>query len=436
MRWLLLPGGIVGVCLFFFAAELGAADIEGTNSAAVQPQITSTNAAPMAKINAWLTFGLDRIPLLEHKIFGNPIWQYLASMIYIILAFYASKLLDALIQVQFRRWASRTKSKLDDLLVELIRGPVKVIAFVVLLHIGLRLFSWPEWGAHFISNGLKITVACSLTYVVLKAVELLMGVWRKRVEGTHDSVLDMQLFPIIQKALKIFVVVVAILVTSQNLGMNVTGLLASLSIGGLAIGLAAQDTLSNLFGAVAIFADKPFRVGDRVKLDAGIDGTVEAIGLRSTRVRNLDGFLITVPNRTMANANIVNVSQRPTIKTALNIGITYDTPAPRIERALQLIEEIYSGHPLTHDLQIGFDKFEASSINISVVHWCKPTTAKDYQVAIQSMNLALKERFDKEKINFAFPSQTVYLKQDSNWRLADVQLEAPARASDPAKQSI
>src|SRR5262249_34696935 len=159
------------------------------------------------------------------------------------------------------------------------------------------------------------------------------------------------------KSIKIFILVIAVLVTSQNLGMNVTGLLASLSIGGLAVGLAAQDTLSNLFGAVAIFADKPFRVGDRIQLDA-IDGTVEAIGLRSTRVRNLDGYLVAIPNKNMAGANIINISKRPNIKTVMNIGLTYDCPAQKIERAMEIIEEIYRPHPKTADLLVSFNKFE------------------------------------------------------------------------------
>jgi len=367
--------------------------------------------------NEWL-FGLDRIELLQFKVMGNPLWQYAAFLIYIFLAFYVSKLLDYVIQVQLRKWASRTSTRFDDLLLELLRGPVKIIAFVVFLHIGLRVFAWPDWAAKFISNGLKIIVACSLTYVVIKFVDLLMGVWKQRVEVSQESVgLDMQLFPVVRKTLKIFVVIVAVLVTLQNLGMNVTGLLASLSIGGLAVGLAAQDTLSNLFGAVMIFADKPFRVGDRVQLDA-IDGSVEAIGLRSTRVRNLDGHLVTIPNRTMANANIINVTKRPNIKTVMNIGVTYDTTARNVQRAMEIIEEVFRPHPLTADLIVSFNKFESSSLNILVVHWWNSTDYKQYLAGLQKMNLELKRRFDEERISFAFPSQTVYLRQDSQWRMA------------------
>jgi MscS family membrane protein len=399
------PAAVVALA----AMSLGAAE-PGTNSLA--------QAAETGTRRVWLTFGLDHVPGLGIEVMGNPLWQYLAFLIYVVLAFYVSKLLDWLIQGQLRKWAAKTETKLDDLILELLRGPVKVIAFVVFLHIGLRLFAWPEWTAQFISNGLKIVVACSLTYIAVKFVDLLVGLWQKRSEAAQEGLVDLQLFPIIRKSLKIFVLVVAALVTSQNLGMNVTGLLASLSIGGLAVGLAAQDTLSNLFGAVAIFADKPFRVGDRVQLD-NVDGTVEAIGLRSTRVRNLDGHLVTIPNKTMANANIVNVSKRSNIKTVMNIGLTYDTSAERVEHAVRIIEEILRPHPKTADLLISFDKFESSSLNIQVVHWWNSTDYKEYALGFQQFNLELKRRFDAEGISFAFPTQTIYLRQDSEWRLAD-----------------
>lgn len=372
-----------------------------------------------APLPDWVVFGLDRLPFLKVRIAGNPVWQYAAALLYIILAFYVAKLLDYLLQVQLRKWAQKTETKLDDLILDLLRGPVKIISFVVFLHIGLRVFAWPEWAATFISNGLKITVGCSLTYVAVKFVDLLMGFWQQRAEASQEGFVDMHLFPVLRKTFKIFVIIIAVLVTSQNLGMNVTGLLASLSIGGLAVGLAAQDTLSNLFGAIAIFADRPFRVGDRIQLDS-IDGTVETIGLRSTRVRNLDGHLVTVPNRTMANANIINISKRPNIKTVMNIGVTYDTTADQIKRAMAIIEAIYRPHPQTADLLVTFNKFDSSALNILVVHWWNSTDFKEYCYGFQELNLELKRRFDAEGISFAFPSQTVYLRQDSQWQLASL----------------
>ncbi len=416
---------LLGFCALVLGQTAAAAAAAVTNGA-VQLESAGAATQPISATHTWMTFGLDHIPWLRVDFFGNPLWQYLASFIYIILAFYVSKLLDYIIQVQLRKWAAKTSTKFDDLMLDLLHGPVKIVSFVVLLHIGLRVFAWPAWAASFISNGLKLIVACSLTYVAVKFVDLLMGLWQQRVQAMEERMLDMHLFPIIRKTLKIFVLVVSVLVTSQNLGMNVTGLLASLSIGGLAVGLAAQDTLSNLFGAVAIFADKPFRVGDRIQLDT-IDGTVEVIGLRSTRVRNLDGFLVTIPNKNMANANIVNVSKRPNIKTVMNIGVTYDTPSQQIERAMQIISDIYRPHPKTADLLVSFNKFESSSLNILVVHWWNSTDYTEYLAGFQKLNLELKRRFDAEGINFAFPSQTVYLRQDSQWRLANGHSE-PASA--------
>lgn len=415
-RW--IPSAMLLLLLALNPLNLVAADIS-TNA----PLPIATAANVTNSTNTWLTFGLDRVEWLQVSVIGNPLWQYLAALIYVLLAFYASKVLDYLIQVQLRKLTAKTKTQMDDLLLELIRGPVKIVAFVILLHVGLQVFTWPGWAETFIWNALKIMVAASLTYVTLKFVDLVIGLWQKQVEAAGEGVLDMQLFPVIRKSLKVFVILVAFLVTSQNLGMNVTGLLASLSIGGLAVGLAAQDTLSNLFGAVALFADKPFRVGDRIKFDS-IDGSVEAIGLRSTRIRNLDGHLVTVPNRTMANASLTNVSKRPNIKTVMNIGVTYDTPAEKIERAMKIIDDIYRPHPKTADLIISFDKFESSSLNILVVHWWDSTDFKEYLLQFQKLNLELKRRFDAEAISFAFPTQTLYLKQDSEWRLTRPESQA------------
>ena len=190
--------------------------------------------------------------------------------------------------------------------------------------------------------------------------------------------------------------------------------------------MAAQDTLANLFGAVAVFVDKPFRLGDRVKLDS-IDGTVEAIGMRSTRIRNLDGHLITVPNKTMGNTIITNVTKRPNIKTEMNLGVTYDTSTPKLKRALEILDEIYTSHPMTADLVISFNKFADSSLNILVVHSWNSTDQKAYLAGMQALNLQIKERFDAEGISFAFPTQTLYVKQDSDWRFNGA--PPPQRAS-------
>jgi MscS family membrane protein len=189
-------------------------------------------------------------------------------------------------------------------------------------------------------------------------------------------------------------------------------LLAGLSVGGLALGLAAQDTVANLFGAVAIFLDKPFHLGDRIRVE-GVDGLVESIGLRSTRVRNLDGHHVTIPNKLMGNAIITNITRRPTIKTEMNFGLTYDTPVEKVQRATALLEEIFRANPKTSDLIISFNKFADSALNILVIHTWNGTDAKAHFAELQGLNLEIKRRFDAEQIEMAFPTQTVYLKTEA-----------------------
>lgn len=382
--------------------------VAGTNTVSAA---TSVHLLPTID-RAYLTFGLDRIPWLrDTSVMGIPLWQYIASFIFIFLAFFVSKFIDYSTRVWLKRWAERRESRAGEMMVELANGPVKVVVFVVLLHIGLSVFQWPPTAERWISNLLKIVVAVSVTYAVLKLVDVAIGAWRRRATPQADAGFDQQLVPILRNAIKALVVVVAALVTLDNVGVNITGLVASLSIGGLALGLAAQDTVANLFGAVAVLVDKPFVVGDRVQFD-GMDGTVESIGLRSTRVRNLDGHLITVPNKTMGNTTITNISRRPTIRTVMNLGLTYSTPPAKVVRATEILREVFTAHPSTKQCIVAFDKFAESSLNILVVHiWANPEFLQ-LLAAMQEFNLEIKRRFDEEQIEFAFPTQTVFVKRD------------------------
>lgn len=393
-----------------FAQETNAPVLTGTSTSRVSLLTLSDER------RAQLTFGLDKVPALQITFLGIELWQYVASLIYVFLAFAIARVLDYLICVQLKKWAEKTTTTLDDILIEIAHGPIKIVVFVIFLHIGLEVFRWPRWIELWISRGLQVVVACSLSYMALKLIDILVAQWRKRAAAKGDKTFNEQLFPIVSKALKTFVIIIAALVTSQNMGLNITGVLASLSIGGLALGLAAQDTVANLFGAVAVFVDKPFQIGDNVKLEA-VEGTVETIGLRSTRIRNPDGHLITVPNKTMGNATIINITRRPSIRTIMDLGLTYDTPASKVRRAVEILNEVYKKHANTKDLIVSFNQFAASALNIRVIHWWDGADYKTYMAGLQELNLAVQERFEAEKISFAFPTQTVMLKQDSPWAL-------------------
>jgi len=382
-----------------------------TNAAGVVTVQTKIFESSWPRVN--LSFGLDKVTVLrETTLLDQPLWKYIAFLIYVILAFYVAKLMDLLVNVWLKRVTAKTKTDKDDLLLELLHGPVKMVAFVIFLHIGLSLFDWPYHAQLILSRGLIVVVAYSVTYLSLKLVDLLLGLWQEQIVAPQDRVFATQLLPLVSKVSKAGLLIAAVLLTADNLDIKITSALAGLSVGGLALGLAAQDTVANLFGAVAIFLDKPFYLGDLIRVE-GVEGTVDSIGLRSTRVRNGDGHHVTIPNKLMGNAIITNITRRPTIKSQLNLGLTYDTPAQKVARAVALLEEIFRANPKTADLIISFNKFGDSALNILVLHDWAGTDVKEHFAAMQALNLQIKERFDAEKIAFAFPTQTIHLRQES-----------------------
>ncbi len=376
------------------------------------PQSTAELVIAMDDKKAkWLSFGLDRVRWLQPLLFGVPLWQYLAACIYVFLAFYAAKLVDLVVSAQLKRWASKTTTRLDDLWLGLLHGPIRVVLFVILLHIGLRFFAGPEWFKQYFSNGLKIAVAISLTYMVLRLVDVLAGFWKDRAVADADRAFAEQLLPIIANSLKVFTIIVAVLLTLQNLDVNITALLASLSIGGLALGLAAQDTLANFFGAIVILVDKPFRIGDQIRIDP-VEGTVESIGFRSTRVRTADGHLVTIPNKTVGGAIVANVTTRPQIRTVLNVGIAADTPPDKVRHAVEVLEEVFRRNPRTRDVRVTFNKFADAALNMQVVHLWQGSDGKQHLRDLHELNLQLKDRFEQEGIKLAAPTQTISVKTE------------------------
>ena len=375
--------------------------------------VAPAGAHSEAATNAFPAFGFDNFRLMkETLVMGQPLAKYAASGTFIVLAFAVAWFLDFIVSVWLARRANRMKTPYDELILKLLRGPVKVVAFVILLNIGLGVFDWPARAQLLMSRGLIVIVACSVTYVAMKLVELLLGLWRERIVSARDRAFAEQLFPLLNKVAKVGIVIAATVLTADNLDVKITSLLTGLSVGGLALGLAAQDTVANLFGAVAIFLDKPFYLGDSIKVE-GVEGAVESIGLRSTRIRNADGYHVTVPNKLMGNAIITNISRRPSIRTEMNLGLACDTPVEKVRRATAIIGEILRAHPKTADLIVSFNKFTNSTLNLYVAHVWAGTDDKELFAQMQEWNLLIKQRFAAEKIEFAYPTQTVHLKTEA-----------------------
>lgn len=355
------------------------------------------------------SFWLDQIPWLEVKFQDTPLWQYLAFFIFLIIAYFVTKLLSAILFSFAKKWLPSADNSLGKRVLSLMCRPARLIIFVTFLYIGLELYKWPTWVADILYKLFKLSVALSATYAFAKLVDIIFLTWREKTHG--DKTFSEQVIPLLNSAVKYVVVFIGILTMASNLGVDITSILTLGSVGALAVSLAAQDLLSNIFGGIAILMDKPFVIGDVVKVESRY-GTVETIGLRSTRIRTFDGFLVTIPNKSMANSTIDNVTSRPTIKTEINVGVTYDTTTEQLRKALDIANNVYANHPNTKDTVVSFNKFGDFALNIQIVHWHIPAAWAVYVKDIEEMNLELKKRYDSEGIGFAFPTQTVYLKQE------------------------
>jgi len=254
-----------------------------------------------------------------------------------------------------------------------------------------------------------VLITIAVTYVVYQMVEL-SGWWVRHLRAKTRTALDDMMEPVVRKTLRTVVVILGLVQVAQQLSDKpITSILAGLGVGGLAVALAAQDTIKNFFGSLVIFADRPFQMGDSIFVD-GIDGTVEEVGMRSTRLRTVDGHLVTIPNGELANKSIRNITRRPYIKRVANIAIVCDTPAENVERAVAIIkEELSRANEKMHpDMppRVHFNEFTAASLNIQVVYWFVP--ASDYWAFMefdQSFNLAVLRRFSEAGIEVAFPGR-------------------------------
>ncbi len=201
----------------------------------------------------------------------------------------------------------------------------------------------------------------------------------------------------------------------SGVGVSLVPLLAGLGAGGLAVALAARPTLENFFGGFMILLDRPYRIGQRVRVK-GYDGHVERIGWRSTRIRLRTGPQVTIPNEEMARLDIENIDRRPFIRRKSNIAITYDTPPEKVERAIQIIKDIFDDHEGMNPGAphwVFFNEFKDYSLNIVVYCWYFVPVLEKFLAFSEKVNLQIMRAFEKEGISFAFPTTTTYLTQEA-----------------------
>ena len=334
---------------------------------------------------------------------GWQLWQYAVLIIGACLAYLVAYVLSQILQLFIRHRSKEMGRHIEALGLM----PVRILLWFFLVD---RVIAYigPSVTIRTILRPDTLGII-AVTWAASHFVEMWFFWWSSRLEKRGQA----STVPLLRPAktfIRITIVVLALLVWLDNLGFNVGALLAGLGVGGIAIALAAQDTIKNFLGSIMILLDKPYRVGERIVVK-GHDGVVEDIGLRSTKLRLLTGHQTTLPNELMAASDIENIGRRPHIRRLFSIAIRYDTPLEKVEKATKLIEDLLTDHEgIDPDFppKVYFSEFNRDSLNIMVIYWYHPADYWGYMDFSQRINKQIKREFEKEGIEFALPSRTIF----------------------------
>jgi len=353
---------------------------------------------------------------------GNEVWRFGLVLLVVLAAMVVGRVVQYIINSYAQLLVRKKGQRLLTLLLKALANPMYVAIFAggIFLAQAPLLFNDQTGIRIAIRNGwttiARVIGAIAVAYGLYRLVDVI-EYYLNRLVGKTETKLDDMLVPVIRKALRITIAIVAILLISENiLGANVKSLLLSAGVGGIAIALAARETIANFFGSITIFTDRPFQMGELVKID-GHFGPVEEVGFRSTRVRTREGHLVTIPNSVIANSIVENVGRRPFIRRTSNITITYDSGHTKAKRAVEIIKEILAEVPEVNGdpdrpPRVYFSDFNDWSLNIYMSYWVQPPDYWLYHEVNQRVNLEMMRRFEAEKIEFAFPTQTLYVKKE------------------------
>ena len=386
--------------------------------------------------------------------YGNTILDYAISLGIILGAIVAAKVLYWFSKTVVKKLTEKTKTKLDDILVDKVEEPVvfglilygiwyaitrlkfaksmitrEEYSEILMEKTGFapdpeivekavdttltsfdavssgKVIPYPYW-ENFFHHLFGFLIVVNITWLIIRTIDALIEEYVVPMTEKTESDLDDQLLPIFRKGLKAIIWVLGIVIAFNNAGFNVGAVIAGLGIGGLAFALAAQDTVKNFFGGIMIFADKPFKIGERIKIN-GIDGFVKEIGIRSTRITTLEGRQVTVPNCQFSENPVENVDMEPTRKVVLNLGLTYDTTPEQMERSLELLKEIGKDHVdiIEDEILVSFNAFDDFSLGILFIYYIRKEA--DILETQSVMNLDILKRFNAEGLDMAFPTQTI-----------------------------
>jgi MscS family membrane protein len=341
---------------------------------------------------------------------GLYIWQILGILILVLLSFIVHKIFTFIIEkLIIQLLVKYGYKKLASNLIHPVAKPISYLIIFPILMILIPVLQLPVAFSRYIIIGLRALWPIFLTIVAYRLVDI-FGLYMLKVAEKTESTLDDQLVPLLRKVLKTFVIIIGALFVLINLNISIIPFITGISIGGLALALAAQDTIKNFFGSLMIFIDKPFQIGNWIT-SGEIDGEVEEVGLRSTRVRTFRNSLIYVPNGILADRTIDNHGLRVYRRYYTTLAVTYDTPPRLLEVFIEGLNKIVEKHPHTRKdkYHIFMNDFGDSSLNIMFyIFFNAPNWALELQyrheIIVQILRLA-----EELNVRFAFPTRTLHM---------------------------
>ena len=342
---------------------------------------------------------------LNIKFLSLPLYKiFLAfSVLFLFLVF--RRAFTVYILKLLKKFTKKTKTDIDDKLFKAVKEPLKFLFIIGGIYF---FFYFLEIEGEVLNHLLRGFLIFDVFWALFNVVNVFEDKVFHFIGKYGRASREMASFII--KLLKILIVSLAIIALLQEFGINVTGFLASLGLGGLAFALAAKDTAANIFGGIAILTDNIFKTGEWVKI-GNVEGTIEDIGMRTTKIRAFDKRLIIVPNSVIANSSVENFSRRSKRRVVMRIGLTYNTSIDIIKQVVEDIRKMLLNHPeiaKDESLLIYFDEFEDSSLSIFCYFFTNTAEWKEYLRIREDINLKIKEIIEKYPTDFAFPSNSIY----------------------------
>lgn len=342
--------------------------------------------------------------------------RILAALAIVIITWIVRQLISSLVPRVVRRLTTWTKSRWDDRIAQALIPPVRFLVLIAGLGMALLALDLPAQFNDPAQAVLNALVAYGIVWAIFRLIDPLVEIaWAISNHAMHvadTDNLEARLTRILAQILKGVVVILGVAMVLESWGYDVAGLIAGLGITGLAVALAAQNTLENLLGYFVILADEPLKTGEYVVF-GDVSGVVEHIGFRSTRIRVLDQSLITVPNKTIMNANITNWSRLHYRWINMVLGIEYSSSPDQVLNVVQAIRDMLRDHDLTQadSVLVQFVNFNDSSLDLLIRAYVNTPDYGDFQAAKQDINLRIMNILAEHGVGVAFPSRTVYVEQ-------------------------